>query len=177
MGMDPVTIGLIISAVGAVSSIDAQSQARQGARDSKAAKEKVAAEQRASNASEAARERRQQIREERVKRARVLQSAENTGTAGSSGEIGAVGSLATQLSTNIGANLGRLQTAENLSIFGQDQANANFSISKAQNQGQEANWLINNAGTFGKIGGAIAGSSIFKTPDYIGSNNQTGPGN
>ena len=90
----------------------------------KAGKEqqKAQREQRASNEAEAARERRMQIREERLRRAAILNSAEQTGTAGSSGEIGSAAALATALGSNLGMNSGRLQRAQNISIFQQNAA-------------------------------------------------------
>ncbi len=137
--------------------VTAQQEAKSGAAASRRAQSKIASEQRASNASEAMRERRQQVREERVRRARVLQSAENTGTSGSSGEAGAIGSLATQLSANIGTNLGKIQTADNISLFSQQQANAQGRIQDAQFQGQLAQTLfsstiaLNDAGAFDSL--------------------------
>ena len=177
MGMDPVTIGLIISAVGTAASIDASQDAKSAAKQSRAAQEKVASEQRAQNASQAAQERRQQIRDERVRRARIIQSSVNTGTSDSSGEIGAISSLSTQLASGIGSNLGRLQGAENISLFSQQEADARFNIAKADNQGRIGGTLVNQSGNLAQIGGYIAGSSIF-TPktDFIGTNSPTGPG-
>lgn len=176
MGMDPVTIGLIVSAIGTGASLAAGQEARSDAKQSRAAQEKAASEQRAQNAAQSAQERRQQIREERVRRARILQSSENTGASGSSGEIGATASLSTQLSSNIGINLGRLQGAENLSIFGQQEADARFGMAKAENLGRLGSTLSSNSGNIAQIGGYIAGSSIFKPKtDYIGPA-PTGPG-
>lgn len=83
---------------------------------------KAGNEQRAANASAAAKERRQQIREERIRRATILQSSENSDVQGSSGESGALGSLSTQLGSNIGFNLGQMQSANNISIFQQKAA-------------------------------------------------------
>jgi hypothetical protein len=116
---DPVTLSYIAIAsvgVGTAVSIDQQSKARK-------AQQRAGDEQRARNASEAARERRQQIREERVKRARIAQASENTGVQGGSGELGATAGLGTNLASNIGANLGRIQTANQISLFEQQAAN------------------------------------------------------
>src|SRR5690606_9104730 len=110
---------------------------------------KIQREQEAQNAKAASDERRQQLREERVRRGRVMQSAANTGVAGSSGELGALGALATNLNTNIGANLGMLQSAQNISGYSQNAATA---------MGQ-ANQAGANASLWNQVSGI--GSSIF----------------
>jgi hypothetical protein len=93
-------------------------------RKAQKAQRQAQSEQRAGNAGEAAAERRRQIREERIRRGQLMQSAEGTGTSGSSGEVGALGNLATTLSSNMGFNLGKLQTAQNISIFQQQASDA-----------------------------------------------------
>lgn len=97
----------------------------------------------AQNAADAAKERRQQIREERVRRARVIQASINTGVADSSGELGAVGALSTNLNSNIGSNLGKMQTAENISIFNQGAADAQGNIQEIGNQMQLTQSIFN----------------------------------
>lgn len=162
MGIETtVMIGLLVA--GTATQIEARGDAKHANRLREAAQRQSASEQRASNAAEAARERRQQFREERVRRARILQAAENTGTVGSSGEAGAIGSLSTQLSANIGSNLGKLQTTENMSIFAQDAANAEGGMFNARQKQEVGQFIFNNAQKGGQIGGAIAGSSIFST--------------
>lgn len=79
-----------------------------------------------------------------------MQSAANTGVAGSSGELGALGALATNLNTNIGANLGMLQSAQNISGYSQNAATA---IGQANQAGA-------NASLWNQVSGI--GSSIFQ---------------
>ena len=110
----------ISAAVVAVAAVGAAYESNQARRQ----QERANAEQVAGNKSEAMRERRMQMREERIRRASIMQASEATGTEGSSGEIGALGSLTTTLQSNIGTNLGRLQTAQNISIFQQKAADA-----------------------------------------------------
>lgn len=129
-------------------------EGREARKDNRRAQEKIQKEQNASNAAKAALERRQQIREERVKRARILQAGENSGTAGGSGEAGAVGSLASNLSANIGFNLGALQRGQNMSIFAQDAANA---AADAQGADQLFSLGLN-------IFGANGGFGAFNSP-------------
>lgn len=144
-------VALVIGAASTASSINSAKQQRR-------ANERIQSEQRAANAAESARELRSQVREQRVRRARILQSAENTGASDSSGELGAVGALATNLSSNIGTNLGRIQTADNISIFSQQAA---------------------NAGTNAQIAGSIAGlsMSIFSASGGFGAGNNPPPSN
>lgn len=113
------TAAAVGSVVVGVGSAIAQREAQQDA----AKKQRAAGqEQAAIQAQQAAQERRQQIREERIKRARIMQAAENTGVQGSSGEFGAVGSAATQLSSNIGFNLGLIDKTQNISALQQGAA-------------------------------------------------------
>jgi hypothetical protein len=146
-----IEVAIALAVATTVVSIDSAEKQRKAASQNRAAQLKSQSEQRASNASDAARERRQQIREERVRRARILQSAENTGTDGSSGEIGAIAGLNTQLQSNIGFNLGKLQTASNISIFQQDAANADYAFNKAQTDAQMANSIFGSAMKFTKF--------------------------
>lgn len=106
---------LIVAAVSTAYSAYESNQARKEQRA-------AASEQRAQNKSDAMREHRNQIREERVRQAAILQASQAAGTSASSGEIGAIGSLTTTLESNIGTNLGKLQTAQNISIFQQNAA-------------------------------------------------------
>lgn len=149
--------------VGTAVSLEGQSDARDANRQRTLAQEKIQAEQKAANAAEQAKERRQQIREERVRRARIIQSAVNTGVEGSSGELGAVGSLSTQLASNIATNIGRIQSANNISIFQQDAANAETAFGNAQQTIQTGGMISSTGPQLGKIGGSIAGSDIFNT--------------
>lgn len=108
--------------------------------------ERANAEQVAGNKSEAMRERRMQLREERIRRANIMQASEATGTEGSSGELGALGSLSTTLQSNIGTNLGRLQTAQNISIFQQRAADALNRAETYRAVGQIASSYVNSFG-------------------------------
>lgn len=150
MAVTSTVIGAVAAVGGTVASMDAQR--RQGRAADRAAdeQEKIQREQEAQNAKAAADERRSQMREERVRRARVMQASANTGVAGSSGEIGALGALATNLNTNIGANLGMLQSAQNISGYSQNAANF---------MGQ-ANQAGANASLWNQVSGI--GSSIFQ---------------
>jgi len=126
---------IVAAAVGiAVVGTAASMQAAENMEDAQYAaaqeQKKVQREQTASNAAQAAAERR------RVARARVLQTGAATGTVGSSGELGAIGSLATQFSSNIGSNLGSLQTANNISIFSQTAADFNSQAGALGQQSQ-----------------------------------------
>lgn len=152
MGIETiVAVGTLI--LGTASYVEGQ-QAR---KDSRRAQEKAASEQRASNAAQAAQERRQQIREERVRRARILQAGENTGTGGSTLEAGALGSLSTTLSGNLGFSAGARMRADNLSIFGQQAADANYRGQRADSLFSLSSNLFQGAGGFNTIG------NIFKT--------------
>lgn len=108
---------LAVSAYSAVESASAQKEAA-------AAQRKAQSEQKAINASQAAAERRQQIREERIKRAKIVQASTNTGVTDSSGEAGSTSSLSTQLGSNVGQNLGTIQSMNNISNYQQQAANA-----------------------------------------------------
>ncbi len=144
-------VGLGVSMSEAEDAEDAQFAAAQE-------QKKVQDEVKSQNAAKAAQERRQQVREERVRRARIVQTAQNTGTSGSSGELGSLGSLSTALGSNIGQNLGSLQTANNISIFSQNAADFNM----------EANSLNNSAAMWSQIGSvgssaAMSFGSAMKT--------------
>lgn len=104
-------VAYIIIAAGTAYSVDQSEKARSDRNKAADAQKDAQKEQKAANAAQAAQERRQQIRDERIRRARILQAGENTGTEESSGEFGAIGSLATQLGTNLGFNLGQLSSA------------------------------------------------------------------
>lgn len=152
MGIETIVsvAGLAFSAYSTMQQQDAQDEARAQQEQANAENRKAREEQKAAQAAQSAAERRQQLREERVKRARLIQSSANSGVAMSSGEAGASGSLATQLGTNIGFNLGQQQAASNISAAGQNAADF---LSSANNSISEANqW-----GTM-----ASAGMSIFQ---------------
>lgn len=153
------TIALIALAAGTVSAVEA-SGARSRAADNQ---RKIQSEQKAQNASQRAQERRNQVREERVRRGRVLQSSEASGTAGGSGEFGALGALGTNLSANIGTNVGAAATGERISGFAQAAADA---TGQAQNADAMFNFSANifsQAGGFQALSGGTPSPSIFQT--------------
>lgn len=151
-------------AIGTASFVEGQ-KAR---KESRRAQERAASEQRASNAAQAAQERRQQIREERVRRARILQAGENTGTGGSTLEAGALGSLSTTLGSNLGFSAGARMRADNMSIFGQQAANANSRAQQMDSIFSLSSQLFSSAGGFGTVG------NIFKSPDFMGGSTPIG---
>lgn len=102
----------VVALVSTAVAVDQGNKAQAASEEAADRDKKARAEQKASQSQQAAQERRQQIREERVRRARILQAGENTGTSESSGEFGAIGSLGTQLGSNIGFNLGQLNSAQ-----------------------------------------------------------------
>lgn len=146
--------------VTAAVSIDAQQDAKSAAARQNRAQNRIRASQRAQNTSDAARERRQQVRDERIRRARIIAASENTGVSESSGELGALGSLSTQFASNIGTNLGKLKTAEDVSIFSQQAANAAGDQFSAQARGQLSNSIFSIASNPTIASGL---ESIFKT--------------
>lgn len=163
-------IGIASLAVAAGSAYMSYQQQREAARNQRRAAEeqrKINAQTQARQAQEAARERRQQIREERVRRARILQSSENLGVSGSSGEIGAVGALSTNLSSNIGDNIGALDTARTISGFSQRQADfvsaANQNLATANLWGQASSFsssIFNQVGGFNSLFGGSTVSDV-----------------
>lgn len=138
-------ISSIIMGVAAAVSVASFVEAKEARGEQKAAVQEQAkvqgqiqSEQKAANVAAAATERRSQIREARVRRARVMQSATNTGASGSSGEFGALGALGTGLSSNVGANLGQIQTANRVSELGQTAANFGTQANMARLNEQDA---------------------------------------
>lgn len=157
-----------VAIIGAVISAASYVEARSEAKDSRRAQENIRQEQVAQNASDAARERRQQIREERVRRARLMQAASNTGSAGSSGEMGAMGGLSTNLASNIGANIGRLQSANNISLFAQEDANSRGNIADAQAMGQWGQTMFQLAPVAGAAADSLFSSGKWNGVDFSG---------
>lgn len=146
-------VGAAMAIIGTATSMEAREDQKAANIASREAQARIAAEQKAQNSTESARERRQQIREERVRRARIMQAAANTGTSESSGEFGALGGLATQLGSNIGMNLGKLQSATNLSIFGQELADAQGGMMNANNKSQFGQSLFSTGMSIGGASG------------------------
>lgn len=118
--------------IGAGVSIDQSNKANK-------AQKRAQAEQRAGNKAQSMQERRNQLREERQRRAALVATSAASGTEGSAGELGALGAMSTKLGSNLGMNLGALQTAENISIFQ-----------------QQANDYLNRAQTARTVSGAVA---------------------
>lgn len=138
-------VGVGVSMSAAEDAEDAQYEAAQE-------QKKAVRSQQAQNEAQAAQERRKQLREERIKRARILAASRASGASGSSGESGAIGSLNTQLSSNLGFNLGALNTAADISIFNQNAANF---MSEANKLGAESQM-------WGQLGSlAMTGASMF----------------
>lgn len=129
--------------VAAVATVYSAYQTNEARKDQK----RAANEQRAQNQAESMRERRNQIREERIRQGMILQASQGAGTTESSGEIGAIGNLSTNLNSNIGTNLGRLQTATNISIFQQKAADA---LSRAE-LGRQVTQLASTVSSSSKV--------------------------
>lgn len=129
MGLDPVTIGYLATAViGTAVSYD-QNKKAQAAQEE--AKEISSAQQKA----EAIRARRQSARQARVRRAQIEQAAANTGTGGSSGELGAVSAIASQQAGVASYLTGSEVAASAISAQNQRAADSNF---RSQLSGQVA---------------------------------------
>lgn len=144
--------GAIIAGVGLVAGVD---QNRKAVKAQKKAQSEAYAGQKA----EQAREMREQIREQRIRTAQLMQRSEASGTGESSGEMGALGSLSTNLASNIGMNLGRIQTAKNISAFEQQAADYSARANTYQAIGQ----LGNQIGSLG--GGKSTKPSKNTTPN------------
>lgn len=151
-----------LAAAGTAYSIDQQRDAKEAQKNAAIEQKKIRNEQRAQNEAQAAQERRKQLREERIRRARIVSSSQAAGTVGSSGEAGALGSLATQLSSNLGANLAAINSAADISLFSQNAANfmsvADQANSNAQMAGQISSLAFQAAPVLSKAG------SLFSTP-------------
>jgi hypothetical protein len=153
-------IAATAAVVGAASYVEAK-----GARKEQAAamaqqaevQREVQSEQKAINVASATAERRQQIREARVRRARIMQSAQNTGAAGSSAEFGAIGGLGTQLTSNIGTNVGQITAAGRMSDLGQTAADFGTQANLAGLKVQDATSMFNlSTSIFTSMGGVEA---------------------
>lgn len=160
MGVVEVAL-LVVAAVGTVSSIQQQQQARKE-------QKKARNEQEAMNAERSAAERRQQVREERIRRARIEQSSANTGTTDSSGALGSVGGLGSTLASNLGFNLSQTTHASNISAFNQSAADK---LGRAQTYQQLGSLAASGASLFSGAGAATstAGKSpeIYGPPSYL----------
>lgn len=136
-----VALAVISTAVSYVGQQKAQSQAN----DARDKQRQANDQQKAQQTQNAADERRAQIREERVKRARVMQASSNDGSGNSSGLFGSIASLQTQLSSNVGSNLGRIQSANTISDLSQEAANSMFASQSTQNTTSQITGTLNLA--------------------------------
>ena len=174
MGLPIATVISLVSAgTGAVSlvkGISDRADANRNARRAEDEQAKARAETQAQQAQRAAEERRSQVREERVRRARIISASGGTGGSGSSGEAGAIGVLGTNLNSNIGSNLGRLQAGSNISQS--EQASATFSgkanqnLADAQFSDQLFNLSTNIFDRSGGVGSASKAFSIFEESSH-----------
>lgn len=156
------TVAAVASAGTAAYAANQQKVAAGRAQEAQA---KAASEQKAVNASQFAQEQRQQIREERVRRARILQTSQNTGTAFSSGEAGAIGGMATQLSSNIGTNLAMKAASQQISLFNQQAADAQYDYQKAGQLFSLASSIF--SATAPGAMKAVGGTGTKTTTDFI----------
>lgn len=167
MGLEIATIAMIASATVATASYVESKEARGDQRAAMQEQAKVQgqmqSEQKAANVAAATAERRNQIREARVRRSRLMQSATNTGSSGSSGEFGALGTIGTGLSSNIGTNLGQIQTANALSDLGQTAADFGTTANIAGSKAQDASSMFQlSTSIFSGLGGPEAVNKALK---------------
>ena len=128
----------VIAIIGTGYSINEQEKAKDKQKEAVQEQRKARNEQKAQNEAQAAQERRKQLREERIRRAKILSTSQAAGVIGSSGEAGALGGLSTQLSSNLGANLGALNSASDISLFSQNAANFSSAADQANANAQMA---------------------------------------
>lgn len=151
MGIVTTIVGLAIAAYGAYSANEARQDQKEANKQAANQRKQIQGEQNAQNAQKQAQERRALIREERVRRGKIMQSAENTGASDSSGAAGAVGALSTQLSSNLGANLGMAAAGQRIGEYAQNAADFDLASQNAALQAQQGEALVS-------IGSRIAGS-------------------
>ena len=125
-----------LAVAGTAYSIMEQEKAKDRQKEAAKEQRKIRNEQKAQNASQAAQERRKQLREERIRRSKILATSQAAGVTGSSGETGALGGLSTQLATNLGSNLGALNSAADISLFSQNAANFSSAADQASANAQ-----------------------------------------
>lgn len=141
-------VGAVIAAVGAAASAQQQREARTEQR-------KAREEQSTAQAERAAQEKRQQIREERIKRAQIIQASENTGVSASSGLMGAESGLSTQLSTSLGFGSAQALHVANISMFGQNAADAMGRAQTASQVSQLGMSIFSGTGGFSGLSSRI----------------------
>lgn len=113
MGIDPISIGIIVSvaslAVGVVGGVAAQNSANQAAAAQQEANKVQAAQTQITSQEDV----RQKVREERIRRAQIISASTSQGSDASSGEAGAIGSL----ETNFGNMVSQSQSQSNSNTF------------------------------------------------------------
>ena len=153
---------LAVAVAGTAYSISEQEKAKDKQKEAVREQGKIRNEQKAQNEAQAAQERRKQLREERIRRAKILSTSQAAGVTGSSGESGAIGGLSTQLSSNLGTNLGALNSASDISLFSQNAANyssaADQANANAQMAGQVSSLAFQAAPVLSKA------NSLFSAP-------------
>lgn len=145
-------VGLAIAAYGAYSANEARQDQKEANKQASEQRKQVQGEQNALNAQKQAQERRAQIREERVRRGKIMQGSENTGTSASSGSAGAVGALSTQLTSNLGANLGMAAAGQRIGEYAQNAANFDLASQNAALQAQQGEALVGIGSRIGSAG-------------------------
>lgn len=155
-------VAAVVAVIGTGYSITEQEKAKDKQKDAVQEQRKARNEQKAQNEAQAAQERRKQLREERIRRAKILSTSQAAGVTGSSGEAGALGGLSTQLSSNLGTNLGALNSAADISLFSQNAANfssaADQANANAQMAGQVSSLAFQAAPVLSKA------NSLFSAP-------------
>jgi hypothetical protein len=151
MGIATTIIGLAIMAYGAYTANEARKDQKEANKDASTQRKAIQGENNALNAQKQAQERRALIREERVRRGKIMQSAENTGVSGGSGVEGATGALSTQLSSNLGANLGMAAAGQRIGEYAQNAADFDLASQNAALKAQQGEALVS-------MGSRIAGS-------------------
>lgn len=160
-------VAAVVAVIGTGYSITEQEKAKDKQKDAVQEQRKARNEQKAQNEAQAAQERRKQLREERIRRAKILSTSQAAGVTGSSGEIGALGGLSTQFATNLGSNLGALNSASNISLFSQNAANyssaADQNNANAQMAGQVSSLAFQVAPVLSKAGSLFSASNPAPT--------------
>lgn len=135
-------IAYAVVAVGAIVANEARKDQKEANKAAAVERKQIRGEENALNAQKQAQERRALVREERVRRGKIMQSAENTGTSDSSGAAGAVGALSTQLSSNLGANLGMAAAGQRIGEYAQNAADFDLASQNAAMKAQQGEQLM-----------------------------------
>ena len=137
MGIETAAV-VVTAVIAGASAYEQRRQSKKAAEKEEDAQAVAKAEQQAQQMEKT----RAQIREERVRRSQIMQSSANTGTAGSSSEAGAVSSLGTQLGANIGSMTRQANSANAISSFQQDAADARAKGAQAAAFGEFASGAV-----------------------------------